>query len=527
MRTFVLATMLLVGLSIGVAPGALGAQDSFACSVEDGVVSWSDQGADRYFVREVNNGDDSFLGRVNAGDPLSFPVDGTADSYIVRFRVGGVISEATCALGVLDPGTFSCSVADGVLSWTDQGADQYFVREVNGVEDSFVGRSESLSFPVDGTADSYIVRFRVGGVINDANCVPDGPDSDGDGVTDALDNCPLIANPDQEQSLRHIADLVGNSGDACLDIDDDGVLDLTQEHICIVIWDSGEAAAITLIDAPFSEAQCFIAEPETGTNTVIAIGDAAEADVLVGNDNTAIAIGLGAFADATNGEGNVAFAKGFQAQASAGFGNDNTARAIGDRAVVSGGIGNNNTITASGDGARARSFDGDNNTATATGDGSEALVDTGDDNSAVAVGPNAFARVISGTNSIATATSTGTSSATAVASFGDNNAAVATASGLNGVADALASMGNNNTATATSTGDGTASAQATRGDNNTATASASADGDGFASAGGLNNFVSSDNTACAGPTGTAVARAGGFTVFEQCDLDGDGVPDTP
>ena len=367
MRTFVLATMLLVGLSIGVAPGALGAQDSFACSVEDGVVSWSDQGADRYFVREVNGVEDSFLGRVNAGDPLSFPVDGTADSYIVRFRVGGVI--------------------------------------------------------------------------NDANCVPDGPDSDGDGVTDALDNCPLIANPDQEQSLRHIADLVGNSGDACLDIDDDGVLDLTQEHICIVIWDSGEAAAITLIDAPFSEAQCFIAEPETGTNTVIAIGDAAEADVLVGNDNTAIAIGLGAFADATNGEGNVAFAKGFQAQASAG-GNDNTARAIGDRAVVSGGIGNNNTITASGDGARARSFDGDNNTATATGDGSEALVDTGDDNSAVAVGPNAFARVISGTNSIATATSTGTSSATAVASFGDNNAAVATASGLNGVADALASMGN-------------------------------------------------------------------------------------
>ena len=162
--------MLLVGLSIGVAPGALGAQDSFACSVEDGVVSWSDQGADRYFVREVNNGDDSFLGRVNAGDPLSFPVDGTADSYIVRFRVGGVISEATCALGVLDPGTFSCSVADGVLSWTDQGADRYFVREVNGVEDSFVGRSESLSFPVDGTADSYIVRFRVGGVISDATC---------------------------------------------------------------------------------------------------------------------------------------------------------------------------------------------------------------------------------------------------------------------------------------------------------------------------------------------------------------------
>jgi hypothetical protein len=36
-----------------------------------------------------------------------------------------------------------------------------------------------------------------------------GPDTDGDGIPDACDNCPLVFNPDQRDSNRN------GIGDAC------------------------------------------------------------------------------------------------------------------------------------------------------------------------------------------------------------------------------------------------------------------------------------------------------------------------
>jgi len=54
----------------------------------------------------------------------------------------------------------------------------------------------------------------------DSNGVGDAcQDSDGDGVTDAKDNCPSAANPGQEDADNN------NVGDACQDTDGDGILD--------------------------------------------------------------------------------------------------------------------------------------------------------------------------------------------------------------------------------------------------------------------------------------------------------------
>jgi hypothetical protein len=56
------------------------------------------------------------------------------------------------------------------------------------------------------------------------NCGPGTPDGDGDGVADACDNCPTIANPDQKDTDGD------GKGDACDDdLDGDGILN-TQDN---------------------------------------------------------------------------------------------------------------------------------------------------------------------------------------------------------------------------------------------------------------------------------------------------------
>ena len=57
---------------------------------------------------------------------------------------------------------------------------------------------------------------------------PDNPDTDGDGVDDGVDNCPLVENPDQA-NFSQVKDSVYDprpAGDACdPDDDEDGVAD--------------------------------------------------------------------------------------------------------------------------------------------------------------------------------------------------------------------------------------------------------------------------------------------------------------
>ena len=128
------------------------------------MLSWNDQGVDRYFIRTVNGGVDRYLG-ATAG--LSFAVSGADEAYIVRYRVGGQVIDAICAgqggpapepepEPSPEPGAFGCSVVNGVLSWNDQGVDRYFIRTVNGGVDRYLGESAGLSFAVSGTDEAYI-----------------------------------------------------------------------------------------------------------------------------------------------------------------------------------------------------------------------------------------------------------------------------------------------------------------------------------------------------------------------------------
>ena len=67
--------------------------EPFGCSVVNGVLSWNDQGVDRYFIRTVNGGVDRYLG-ATAG--LSFAVSGADEAYIVRYHAGGQVFDAIC-----------------------------------------------------------------------------------------------------------------------------------------------------------------------------------------------------------------------------------------------------------------------------------------------------------------------------------------------------------------------------------------------------------------------------------------------
>jgi hypothetical protein len=58
-----------------------------------------------------------------------------------------------------------------------------------------------------------------------ADC-PSGPDADGDGICDAVDNCIAMANPDQRDSYGPAGSPSGESGDAC-----DALLDYPELNV--------------------------------------------------------------------------------------------------------------------------------------------------------------------------------------------------------------------------------------------------------------------------------------------------------
>ena len=156
------------------------------CTVEDGTLTWDNTGVSQYFIRQVVDGAETFIGARSGG--LSFQVDGTADSYIVRSRVGGVTIDAECGnpdapadptppappadpTPPADPANFACSVEAGVLSWNDLGS-RYSIREVIGGVDLWVTTvgTGTTSFSPLPDADGFIVRALVPGENIDAFC---------------------------------------------------------------------------------------------------------------------------------------------------------------------------------------------------------------------------------------------------------------------------------------------------------------------------------------------------------------------
>ncbi|MCA9552162.1 MAG: thrombospondin type 3 repeat-containing protein [Myxococcales bacterium] len=98
----------------------------------------------------------------------------------------------------------------------------------NSSSDDLLGVGAGVAQPARGGGnDGFVLRV-------DAN-LQGGPsdDGDGDGVVDALDNCPAVANPDQANADRD------RRGDACDDDDDgDGVLD--GDDNCPTVFNDGQ-----------------------------------------------------------------------------------------------------------------------------------------------------------------------------------------------------------------------------------------------------------------------------------------------
>jgi hypothetical protein len=180
-------------------------------------------------------------------------------------------------------------------------------------------------------------------------------DTDGDGVPNATDNCPTIANPDQANTYGSAA------GDACEDTDGNGTLDVNEPNICVSV----DGVAII---GPVGTATCeSIKSTGTSPNTAVADGSGADAFAGNGDGNTATAIGTSSAARTDQGNSNTAAATGDNANAQAHDGDRNSATATGDNAGAQAAFGNDNTATASGNTAFAAAL-GDGNKATATGD---------------------------------------------------------------------------------------------------------------------------------------------------------------
>jgi len=153
-------------------PGADPEPDPFSCSATNGVLSWDDAGASAYYVFATTGGNESYLG---GHSTLSLNVGG-ADSYRVEHWLTGAATNATCDGPGPDPepDPFSCSVTNGVLSWDDAGASNYYVfaTVTAGGGESYLGGHSGLSLNVSA-ADSYRVEHWLTGQATNAIC--DGP----------------------------------------------------------------------------------------------------------------------------------------------------------------------------------------------------------------------------------------------------------------------------------------------------------------------------------------------------------------
>lgn len=123
------------------------------------------------------------------------------------------------------------------------------------------------------------------------DCVPQATiaDADGDGVADDVDNCPTVANAGQDNTYG--LDLIPEvswpdqalvarwpvRGDACEDLDRDGVLDVDEDHICVVIrgiavMQRGSASCDNVGGTAIANGINASALAGTASNVAIAIG---------------------------------------------------------------------------------------------------------------------------------------------------------------------------------------------------------------------------------------------------------------
>jgi len=137
----------------------------FSCTFSNGVLSWSDVGASEYYVFATSGGTERYLG---GHQTTSLNVT-EADSYRVEHWITGEVTNATCNGGGGNPGGFACSISNGVLSWSDAGAPEYYVFATSGGTERYLGGHQATSLNV-AAADSYRVEHWITGQVTNAIC---------------------------------------------------------------------------------------------------------------------------------------------------------------------------------------------------------------------------------------------------------------------------------------------------------------------------------------------------------------------
>ena len=152
------------------------------------------------------------------------PVDGSVVVTFSGLRAGGyslISYHNDSKVGGTEPhaphGALNVTVAGAVTEWTE---DLDVEQTQNGTDDNDLGQS-SVTFIADGSGDVVVTYAPVSydapdprAVLNGFELSKSGADSDGDGVSDDVDNCPNIANEDQADGD---SDGVGDVCDNCVD----------------------------------------------------------------------------------------------------------------------------------------------------------------------------------------------------------------------------------------------------------------------------------------------------------------------
>lgn len=152
-----LASTLLVGLPTTSPADAAAGPDSFACSVDEAALSWTDNAQERYWVyRSTDDGASyQWIGRT-LGDTTfvdRFPQIGA--KYQVHYAG---IPRVECTV-IAEPTTsyvpFSCTVVRDELTWTDDAQEKYWIyRSIDdGASYQWIGRTTGETSFFDLTAE--------------------------------------------------------------------------------------------------------------------------------------------------------------------------------------------------------------------------------------------------------------------------------------------------------------------------------------------------------------------------------------
>lgn len=129
--------------------------EPFSCRVSDGEVTWPKRWARIYVVRQQIGGSDIFIDRTGQ---TSTSLSNDYGKFTVSYSLYGETITASCDGTPLDD--FVCQVDGDELSWTDQQAGIYHLRQTVDGTDRYIGNSAETIWHVDDPRGTFEVIHR-------------------------------------------------------------------------------------------------------------------------------------------------------------------------------------------------------------------------------------------------------------------------------------------------------------------------------------------------------------------------------